>query len=242
MKIQQYAAARIRIDQIKSSRLQPPNRTAPSALKRLEAAIARTGLIVPILVRREDDGTYTMIDGHRRAIIASAAGERLISAIIVPFGEEEGIGIVGPGIKTFGTEAMFYAWSQSEEPEKFLSLLNIGVVNNIRAAVRIFGEKDARLLAASGATLTFVSRSYTVKSFLNQWGENGAGDEELVDLKTIACWILKHNMCSTVGGIKQFGTRTIAVRLRKCILADLPFELPKHRRGPSAVTAKTCTT
>ena len=55
----------------------------------LVKSIKDNGVIVPVLVRPDDEGTYEMISGHRRMHAAKLAGLTTIPAIIKPMTNDE---------------------------------------------------------------------------------------------------------------------------------------------------------
>lgn len=51
-------------------------------MEELTESIRANGILTPVLVRPDDEGTYEMISGHRRLRAAKRAGLRKIPAII----------------------------------------------------------------------------------------------------------------------------------------------------------------
>ena len=55
----------------------------------LVQSIKENGVLTPVIVRPDDEGTYEMISGHRRLHAASKAGLNVIPAIIKPMTNDE---------------------------------------------------------------------------------------------------------------------------------------------------------
>lgn len=51
-------------------------------MEELVESIKESGVLTPVLVRPDDEGTYEMISGHRRLHAAKIAGLRKIPAVI----------------------------------------------------------------------------------------------------------------------------------------------------------------
>ena len=58
-------------------------------MEELTESIRTNGVITPVLVRPDDEGTYEMISGHRRLRAAKRAGLRKIPAIIKEMTDDE---------------------------------------------------------------------------------------------------------------------------------------------------------
>jgi ParB family chromosome partitioning protein len=72
----------IPLDQLRSSEEQPRETFDTEKLHELAQSIQAHGLIQPITVRKEDNGTYTIIAGERRSRAARLAGLKEIPALI----------------------------------------------------------------------------------------------------------------------------------------------------------------
>ncbi|QFJ54152.1 ParB/RepB/Spo0J family partition protein [Pseudobutyrivibrio xylanivorans] len=57
----------------------------------LVQSIKENGVLTPVIVRPDDEGTYEMISGHRRFHAASRAGLNVIPAIIKPMTNDEAV-------------------------------------------------------------------------------------------------------------------------------------------------------
>ena len=57
----------------------------------LVQSIKENGVLTPVIVRPDDEGTYEMISGHRRLHAASKAGLNVIPAIIKPMTNDEAV-------------------------------------------------------------------------------------------------------------------------------------------------------
>lgn len=60
-------------------------------MEELVQSIKENGVITPVIVRPDDEGTYEMISGHRRLHAASRAGLNVIPAIIKPMTNDEAV-------------------------------------------------------------------------------------------------------------------------------------------------------
>ena len=58
-------------------------------MEELTESIRANGILTPVLVRPDDEGTYEMISGHRRLRAAKKAGLRKIPAIIKEMTDDE---------------------------------------------------------------------------------------------------------------------------------------------------------
>ncbi|MDR2659788.1 MAG: ParB/RepB/Spo0J family partition protein [Spirochaetaceae bacterium] len=81
------------LDKISANPGQPRKNFDEEALKELAASIKQHGVIQPILVEEEDDGSYTIITGERRSRAARMAGLSEIPAIIRKFSDEQRIAV-----------------------------------------------------------------------------------------------------------------------------------------------------
>lgn len=71
----------LELSKLRDNPRQPPARTEPHNLKSLVSSIRRDGLQYPILVSYSPDGSFTIIDGHRRAAALRSDGHELIPCI-----------------------------------------------------------------------------------------------------------------------------------------------------------------
>lgn len=78
------ATTEIRIDQIFPFENHPFKVIDDEKMSDLVQSIKDNGILVPVLVRPDDEGTYEMISGHRRMHAAKLAGLVTIPAIIKP--------------------------------------------------------------------------------------------------------------------------------------------------------------
>lgn len=83
------ATTEIRIDQIYPFVNHPFKVVDDDKMSDLVQSIRDNGVIVPVLVRPDDEGTYEMISGHRRMHAAKLAGLTTIPAIIKPMTNDE---------------------------------------------------------------------------------------------------------------------------------------------------------
>ncbi len=79
----------IRIDQIYPFENHPFKVLDNDSMNDLVDSIQNNGVLVPVLVRPDDEGTYEMISGHRRMHAAKLAGLVTIPAIIKPMTNDE---------------------------------------------------------------------------------------------------------------------------------------------------------
>ena len=70
------ATSEIRIDQIFPFENHPFKVLDDDRMQELVESIRQHGVLVPVLVRPDDEGTYEMISGHRRMHAAKLAGLR----------------------------------------------------------------------------------------------------------------------------------------------------------------------
>ncbi|MCR4745879.1 MAG: ParB/RepB/Spo0J family partition protein [Lachnospiraceae bacterium] len=87
--IEKDATNEIRIDQIFPFVNHPFKVVDDDKMDDLVQSIKDNGVIVPVLVRPDDEGTYEMISGHRRMHAAKRAGLTTIPAIIKPMTDDE---------------------------------------------------------------------------------------------------------------------------------------------------------
>nr|MCR4746205.1 ParB/RepB/Spo0J family partition protein [Lachnospiraceae bacterium] len=87
--IEKDATTEIRIDQIFPFVNHPFKVVDDDKMDDLVQSIKDNGVIVPVLVRPDDEGTYEMISGHRRMHAAKRAGLITIPAIIKPMTDDE---------------------------------------------------------------------------------------------------------------------------------------------------------
>lgn len=81
-KSDQPALIEIPVDDIKPNPDQPRSRFDDSALDELAASITEVGLLQPVVVSRDDDGTHYLIAGERRWRAARKAGLETIPAVV----------------------------------------------------------------------------------------------------------------------------------------------------------------
>ena len=85
------STSEIRIDQIFPFENHPFKVIDDEKMSDLVQSIKDNGVIVPVLVRPDDEGTYEMISGHRRMHAAKLAGLTTLPAIIKPMTNDEAI-------------------------------------------------------------------------------------------------------------------------------------------------------
>ena len=83
------ATSEIRLDQIFPFENHPFKVLDDDRMQELVESIRQHGVLVPVLVRPDDEGTYEMISGHRRMHAAKLAGLATIPAIIKPMTDDE---------------------------------------------------------------------------------------------------------------------------------------------------------
>ncbi|MDR1363412.1 MAG: ParB/RepB/Spo0J family partition protein, partial [Spirochaetaceae bacterium] len=81
------------LDKISANPDQPRKNFDEDALKELAASIKQHGVIQPIIVEEEENGSYTIITGERRSRAARMAGLSEIPAIIRKFSDEQRIAV-----------------------------------------------------------------------------------------------------------------------------------------------------
>ncbi|NPA42660.1 MAG: ParB/RepB/Spo0J family partition protein [Chlorobi bacterium] len=72
----------IPLDRIRTNPYQPRTQFDRERLEELAASIRELGIIQPVTVKKEEDGTYTIISGERRARAARMAGLQSVPAYI----------------------------------------------------------------------------------------------------------------------------------------------------------------
>ena len=87
--ITKESTTEIRIDQIFPFENHPFKVVDDEKMSDLVQSIKDNGIIVPVLVRPDDEGNYEMISGHRRMHAAKIAGLKTIPAIIKPMTNDE---------------------------------------------------------------------------------------------------------------------------------------------------------
>ena len=79
----------IRIDQIHSFKNHPFRVTDDEKMSDLIQSVKENGILVPVMVRPDVDGSYEMISGHRRMYAARLAGLETIPALIRDMSDDE---------------------------------------------------------------------------------------------------------------------------------------------------------
>ena len=79
----------IRIDQIHSFKNHPFRVTDDEKMSDLIQSVKENGILVPVMVRPDVDGTYEMISGHRRMHAARLVGLETIPALIRDMSDDE---------------------------------------------------------------------------------------------------------------------------------------------------------
>jgi len=82
--------ARLRVDSIHKSRLQPRRRFDPEPLAELTESIREHGVLQPLLVRAAEDG-YELIAGERRLTAAVNAGLTEVPAVVVEAADRDAL-------------------------------------------------------------------------------------------------------------------------------------------------------
>ena len=82
--IEKDATTEVRIDQIFPFENHPFKVLDDDKMEDLVQSIKDNGVLTPVLLRPDDEGTYEMISGHRRMHAAKLAGLVTIPAIIKP--------------------------------------------------------------------------------------------------------------------------------------------------------------
>ncbi|MBN1628209.1 MAG: ParB/RepB/Spo0J family partition protein [Thermoleophilia bacterium] len=86
-------ATTLPVKQLKPNPYQPRTRFPDEGLKELADSIREKGIIQPLLVEADDDGTYTVIAGERRLRAAKAAGLKDVPVLVRRFSMVEKIEI-----------------------------------------------------------------------------------------------------------------------------------------------------
>lgn len=89
--VEKDATTEIRIDHIFPFENHPFQVRDDDRMKDLVQSIKDNGILMPVLVRPDDEGSYEMISGHRRMHAAKLAGLETIPAIIKPMTNDEAI-------------------------------------------------------------------------------------------------------------------------------------------------------
>ncbi|WP_036613283.1 ParB/RepB/Spo0J family partition protein [Oribacterium sp. P6A1] len=89
--VEKDGTTEIRIDQIFPFENHPFKVLDDEKMDDLVESIKKYGILTPVLVRPDDEGTYEMISGHRRMHAAKIAGLTTIPAIIKPMTDDEAI-------------------------------------------------------------------------------------------------------------------------------------------------------
>jgi ParB family chromosome partitioning protein len=89
--VEKGATTEIRIDSIYPFENHPFKVRDDEKMQDLVQSINDNGVLVPVLVRPDDEGTYEMISGHRRMHAAKLAGLETIPAIIKEMTNDEAI-------------------------------------------------------------------------------------------------------------------------------------------------------
>lgn len=89
--VEKGATTEIRIDSIYPFENHPFKVRDDEKMQDLVQSINDNGVLVPVLVRPDDEGTYEMISGHRRMHAAKLAGLETIPAIIKDMTNDEAI-------------------------------------------------------------------------------------------------------------------------------------------------------
>ena len=79
----------IPIDMIKANDQQPRENFGEEQLMELRDSIKEFGILQPLIIKKQDDGRYMLIEGERRLRAASMAGLNKVPAIIKDATEEE---------------------------------------------------------------------------------------------------------------------------------------------------------
>ena len=79
----------IRIDQIHSFKNHPFRVTDDEKMSDLIQSVKENGILVPVMVRPDVDGSYEMISGHRRMHAARLAGLETIPALVRDMSDDE---------------------------------------------------------------------------------------------------------------------------------------------------------
>lgn len=77
------------VEQIRANRQQPRKHFEEEQLAELRDSICQFGILQPLILRREDDGTYMIIAGERRFRAAVMAGLARVPALVREASEEE---------------------------------------------------------------------------------------------------------------------------------------------------------
>ena len=82
-------ASEMELDKITANPNQPRKNFDEQALKELAESIRQHGVIMPIVVNDNGDGTYMIIAGERRFRASKLAGQKTIPVVIRKYGERE---------------------------------------------------------------------------------------------------------------------------------------------------------
>lgn len=74
----------LKLDQIKAAHWNPEHRSEESYCADLVSSFSRVGQLIPILVSDNGDGTYTLVEGHRRYTACRVLGLNVLANVCDP--------------------------------------------------------------------------------------------------------------------------------------------------------------
>lgn len=185
-------------EQLVSIKAQPAARTAPAALKNLRLAYAKTGLIVPPIVRKgPKPGLYEVLDGNRRRATKAMNGGGALTVLLIedsdthrPMTAAEMFAALSE-VRTQRGSDWAQGWAQ--EGDSYLKSMPSVPRKNIKELVRVLGRKRAvELCAAGNFGPSIVRQICQLHAFLSGYRQHTR------HVQVVGNWVINHKMASVV--------------------------------------------
>lgn len=179
----------IPIAQIHATPSNPPSRMQPGGLKSLVKSIRADSLQYPILVSRQDEDSFQIIDGHRRYAVLKGDGHEMIPCIVADGNSAHLYAVVNGTAKALSAKdwALVYV-TGGQVPN--------GVTkNNLEKLAQLIGNDEIRAMAESGTS----PGVYPVARRVSKYAYDTVTDTEL--LAKIVRWLIRNRETSNCLGV-----------------------------------------
>lgn len=174
----------IDIEQLRTNSHQPEGRTEPSKMKTLTASIKREGLQYPILIFKRDDGTYEVIDGHRRLAVLRAEKHEKVPCIVADGNPDQIFAAVNATVRAVSGLEWAYIFVEGGPLPKGVTK------NNLEALAKLIGNDGIRDMIARGVQPGVYQGARRVAKYI--YGGQTTDDK----VREIVQWLINHKQMS----------------------------------------------
>jgi len=164
---------KLKLDQIKCAEWNPERRSEPGYCEDLIASITRTGRqLIPGIVTKNKDGSYTIVEGHRRATACAALGRDFEAVECAPNEAALVYAEVNSAVKRLDGKSKLYVYLKNPD----------ALDSATRKECERWSAETCQFMYDHGAGVATFKQARTVANY--------AG----TDIEDTAKWLAKHNL------------------------------------------------